>query len=253
MNRKFGRFWQLRSSIPALLRKRKLFFSLYGEDAIITALLHPGETGTYVDVGANHPVEGLNTYRLFLRGWSGLAIDPNPQFAALFKSRRPRDIYLTEGAATESGELTYFEFEHDTMNTPSPNRAAELDALGFRRVGSRAVPCRPLKVMVEHYLTGRQIDLLSVDCEGLDLDVLRSLDLGKHRPTVIIAEDADRYEGFRAGEGASALDAFLRQNDYLPIAQTGYSTIYVARDWQRLFKLSAAFSEDRISQRYILA
>ncbi len=244
---------QLSSSVPALLRERKAYFSLYGEDAILTALLHPGESGTYVDVGANHPVDGSNTYRLYLRGWSGLAVDPNPRFSALFKKRRPRDTHLTEGVATESGELTYFEYEHDTLNTLSAERAVELDELGFRRMGSQIVPCRPLRLMVEQHLAGRQIDVMSVDCEGLDLDVLRSLDLGVHRPTVVIVEDVDRYQGFRTGAGSGALDTYLRENGYLPVAQAGYSAIYVAQDWQRLFKLSAAFNEDRISQRYILA
>ena len=38
-----------------------------------------------------------------------------------------------------------------------------------------------------------EIDLPSIDCEGKDLDVLRSLDWDRWRPSVVIVEDSTRF------------------------------------------------------------
>ncbi|MEI9928867.1 MAG: hypothetical protein WDN44_15790 [Sphingomonas sp.] len=51
--------------------------SFFGEDVLLGRLLKTASSGTYVDVGANHPIEGSNTYRLYRQGWTGLTIDPN--------------------------------------------------------------------------------------------------------------------------------------------------------------------------------
>jgi len=50
-----------------------------------------------------------------------------------------------------------------------------------------------------------------------------------------------RFEGpfhaLRTGLGNSEIATFLRANDYEPISQALYSTLYVARDWEALFQI----------------
>jgi hypothetical protein len=113
-------------------------------------------------------------------------------------------------------------------------------------IAQQTVSCRPLREMIAEHLPGRQIDLLSVDCEGLDEDVLSSLDLTVHRPTVILVEDYARFYTFRDCEGASRLHRLMWTSGYRPIAQLAFSALYVAIDWRRLFMLSEAYCADRI-------
>src|SRR5262249_52403259 len=76
-----------------LLDRHKTFsYAQNGEDLIIDVLLGRKSVGRYVDVGCNHPVRLSNTYRLYLRGWTGLAIDANSTFEKEFVRRRPNDI-----------------------------------------------------------------------------------------------------------------------------------------------------------------
>lgn len=158
--------WRKRSSLRFLLNFSSATFSQYGEDLIFDRLLKPGREGTYVDVGANHPVHGSNSFRLYTRGWSGLAIDPNPRFGDVFRKHRPRDIFQTEGVSRDNGVLTYHAFEEDVFNTFDPARIEALIAEGRAPIGKTAVRCRPLAEIVDERLADRQIDLLNVDCEG---------------------------------------------------------------------------------------
>jgi hypothetical protein len=119
-------FWRERASFSEITRHSQPSFSQFGEDLVLQILLQPGREGTYVDVGANHPIKGSNTFRLYLRGWNGLAIDPNPSFASEFKKFRPRDRYLTEGVALERSTLTYHAFEDDVYNTFDPSVVSKL-------------------------------------------------------------------------------------------------------------------------------
>jgi FkbM family methyltransferase len=209
-------------------------FSHYGEDVAIAKLLRPQRRGTYVDVGANHPFVGLNTAYLYMLGWSGLAIDPNPAFSPEFKQRRPRDVHLTLGVAENDSELTYFEFNQDVLNTFSADRAQQLTDEGNGPIRKRQIPCRPLRTIIAEHLSNRHIDLLSVDCEGFDLEVLKSADLARLRPTVIVVEDFMRYVEFRDAMPAGEFDCYLRTEGYSPIFQSAWSSIYIANDWREL-------------------
>lgn len=232
--------------IPGLARALRFVHSQYGEDQMFRLLLHPSSQGTFVDVGAHHPIDGSNTFNLYLRGWKGVTIDPNPTFEPLYRRLRPGQRHLVEGVSAIAATLTYFEFQDSRHNTLSADRARDLAALGVEAIAQRQIACRPLRSIVEECLPRRQIDLLAVDCEGLDQQVLESLDLAAHRPTTILIEDYDRFTSVRDGEGSSALHDFMVRNGYYPIAQLAFSALYVARDWRDLFRLSGAFSEDRV-------
>ena len=47
-----------------------------GEDVVLFRALGGVESGRYVDVGANDPVADSISYAFYLRGWSGITIDP---------------------------------------------------------------------------------------------------------------------------------------------------------------------------------
>src|SRR5947209_16442824 len=69
-----------------------LSHSQFGEDMVLRHLLRAVSRGTFVDVGAYHPVNYSNTYRFYCHGWSGLNIDATADALDLFCVLRPRDI-----------------------------------------------------------------------------------------------------------------------------------------------------------------
>ena len=243
--------WRNKLLPMTTVRESHLTCSQYAEDMIFQRLLLPGTSGTYVDVGAHHPIKGSNTYRLYAHGWDGLTVDPNPAFAPLFRARRPRDIHIVEGVASKAGDLSYFQFSNDVMNTFSAERAKTLVADGHRLVKETVVPCRPLAEMVDEHLRGRPIDLLSVDCEGLDLDALKSLDLSTRRPTAIMIEDYGWLKHTQKLGAEGPLQGYLTGAGYTVIAQSGWTTILIANDWADLFERSPAYSAGRVQNGYL--
>ena len=53
-------------------------FSADGEDSILNKYLFGFEKGNYIDIRSNQPILGSNTYKLYLRNWKGICLDPIP-------------------------------------------------------------------------------------------------------------------------------------------------------------------------------
>lgn len=218
------KFRDYRLGLRAILRQlRSLGFAQYAEDT----LLHqfgPQTAGFYIDVGACHPWRESNTYKLYLRGWDGLTIEPNPDAAPLFRKMRPRDTHLTIGIAAEPATLTYQRFDDAKLNSFDPEQATRMNATPRDRID---VPCLPLSEVIATHGAGRRIDLLSIDCEGLDLAALTSLDLQTTRPRVIVIEDFDQFLQNNTPGGQSEIRAALLSQDYVVVSQGLFSFLYV--------------------------
>lgn len=218
-------------------------YSQYCEDELLFSMMKPARRGFYVDVGAYDPIEGSNTYKLYRRGWSGLTIEPNPGAAWKFKLLRGRDTHLVMGASARPETLRYFAFDVAMLNTTDAERANGLAETGFGRPRVHDIRCEPLSAIMERYVPDRHIDLLNVDCEGLDLTVLQSLDFAERRPTVVMVEDLERYYELSGRDVATPIVRFMRERGYRLLAQLAYTSIYVAMDWRELNRRSGAFRE----------
>ena len=118
-----------------------------------------------------------------------------------------------------SGSMTYL------MNRryPACNRIlSEAPATAGSDETLIAVPTRPLGRIMDELLLKTRIDLLSIDCEGSDLDILRDYDFSRRRPGVIAAEDS-------AVRTDSALSDFLQTKDYECKAHIGLTKIFQSR------------------------
>ncbi len=232
----------VRGVLPVLQRIRSVSFALYAEDVLLPHM-HPQGTGFYVDVGAFHPQMLSNTYKLYLKGWNGLTIEPNPGVTDMFKRARPRDTHLTLGIAERESELTYYKFRDGAQNTFDAARAAELQ---IDQIGEVPVRCTPLNEVFEQHCRDRHVDLLNVDCEGRDLEVIQSLDWRRHRPTMLIVEDFEQFEaGASPTPVSSAIRSFMLGQDYAIASQAVFSFFYVDRHAFRQTDRSSGFRLDR--------
>lgn len=167
------------------------YYAEYGEDSIVNCLLHYKRDGFYVDVGAFHPKRLSSTYYFYKKQkWNGIVVEPNPRNCELFRSCRKRDIVVNRGAASISDRLNYYMFHDASQNTFSSDFKDDRLKEGMIVKDEKVIQVEPLaKIIEENLPPGRQIDYLNVDVEGLDLDVLKSNDWEKYRPSVITVED----------------------------------------------------------------
>ena len=211
---------------PILSRSRSISFSQYAEDLLFYHM-QPQYEGFYVDVGAFHPHVHSNTYKFYLKGWRGVTVEPNPDIAPAFNSTRPRDTHLTIGIAAAASHLTYYRFEDAHRNTFDADFVSHVSS---PRRGEVHVPCVPLSAVFDEHCAGKQVDLISIDCENRDLEVAASLDWSRHRPTVVVIEDFEQFDsGANAAVPPSAIRSFFASRDYALAAQAFFSSIYVNR------------------------
>jgi len=197
----------------ALGRGAKRSYGQFGEDAIVQSVLK-NKKGFYVDVGAFHPILYSNTYALYRRGWSGVAIDPNPLAERLFAVFRPRDSFFRCGVG-QKGSRTYHTYNEAGYNTFSETEVAERSLITrLRSMGSYATPVRPLAELVAR--SGiTKIDFLNVDAEGMDLEILKTHDWSV-RPTIIAVE----------GIVGDKTCAYLAQQGYKLIGLAGLTLLF---------------------------
>jgi len=164
-------------------------FSHEGEDRVLALIFSLQEKGFYVDAGACHPERFSNTHLLYLRGWRGINIDAMPGAMDAFKKMCPQDINLAMGIDVENGTRDLHLFEEPAINTFDLKWAERRMAAGCKRERVVKVEVRTINSILEEYLPRQtQIDLLSMDIEGLDTFVLNTLDFTRYRPKVIVYE-----------------------------------------------------------------
>jgi FkbM family methyltransferase len=165
-------------------------WSQEGEDMVLRRIYENKKNGFYVDVGAHHPKRFSNTYLFYRRGWRGINIDAMPGSMDLFQKLRPRDINLELGVGQLEAELNYHVFNEPALNGFSAKLSDErtLENIKYFVKEIRKISVRPLQKILHEHLKGQKIDFLSVDVEGLDLEVLKSNDWNKYRPKFVLAE-----------------------------------------------------------------
>ena len=156
---------------------------------ILDRFLEYRDSGFYVDVGAHHPKRFSNTYRLYRRGWMGINIDANPGSMQMFKRVRPRDINVEAGVSSTRQELTYYVFNEPALNTFKKDLALERAGGIYSIIKEVKIVTAPLGELLDQYLPAKtEIDLLTIDVEGLDYEVLRSNDWSRYSPEFILVE-----------------------------------------------------------------
>ena len=202
-------------------------YSQEGEDLILRRLFLGQKVGFYADVGAHHPKRLSNTYLFYLAGWSGINIDAMPGSMAVFRQERPRDRNIEAAIGIDSGTTrTFWIFNEPALNTfdEALARSREGGPYQFTIIGKHEVRTRALsEIFDENVPKGTKIDFLTVDVEGLDLEVLKTNDWQRYRPSYVLAEC---YGVPLAELHHDLVCLFLFNNRYEVVAKTVNTVIF---------------------------
>lgn len=163
-------------------------FSQTGEDLLLRKLLGLRKGVFYVDVGSNHPVRYSNTLNMYLDGGMGICIDANKDLVDLFRKIRKRDIVVRSAISDVEEEVTFHISSDDLVSTADTETFEEWSKKwNFEK--EEVIKTRTLNsVLVENLPDNQKIDVLSIDVEGYDFKVLKSIDLDLYRPKIIVIE-----------------------------------------------------------------
>lgn len=204
-------------------------FSQCGEDLIVWYIFNElgVEKPTFIDIGAYHPYTINNTYLMYTRGCRGVLVEPNVDMTAVLKKERPEDKTLAIGIGlSATTEADYYRMNEPSWNTFDKDMADHYVKVSGGEKKILEVVKVPLvnvnEVIAKHH-GGKTPDYFSVDVEGLELDILKSLDWAKHRPKVVCVET------LVAGTRRQKLETvtFLTEKGYVVRGSSFVNTILV--------------------------
>jgi FkbM family methyltransferase len=143
--------------------------------------------GYFVEVGANHPTGGSQSWPLEQLGWRGMLVEPLPELHSMLGGARPLSVAIQAACGSPSqrgrrhlhvpGDMTGFATLARNVDDPyvEYTRSVEVDV-------------KTLDELLESQDV-TQVDFVSIDTEGTELDVLRGFNLAKYRPSLLLIED----------------------------------------------------------------
>ncbi|MGI8527014.1 MAG: FkbM family methyltransferase [Pseudolabrys sp.] len=154
------------------------------EHRLVRDFLGPAR-GYFVEVGANEPRQGSQTWALEQSGWTGILVEPQPELAQKLKSQRTAKVFAVACSSPKNaGRLLPL---HVAGPMSSLDRAQM--SPGALPEATISVPVRTLDEMLIEAQAPAPIDFLSVDIEGHELEALRGFDFRRWRPRLILLED----------------------------------------------------------------
>jgi FkbM family methyltransferase len=170
----------------------------------------------YMEIGAHDGIRETNTrfYDVCL-GWKGLLVEPHPANWEKLVNLRPSAHHLGMApSCLENSTEGFVLFPKEAYTSAQAN----IDG------NSLEVHCGPLSFYL-NALEMKHIDFWSLDVEGSELDVLRTVDFARVQIDVIIVESDNRMRhqpGYK--QKVENVRLFLKENGYLML-----KTVYVPR------------------------
>jgi FkbM family methyltransferase len=155
--------------------------------------------GFFIEAGGNDGYTQSNTYWLErFRGWSGVLVEPVPELVAEARIERPQSTVVQAALVpADHPEPTVRMTFGDLMTVVQGVHENEKEwtsaglMLGWRDPYECDVPARALSDILDEIGAPADIDLLSLDVEGFEVQALRGLDLERHAPRHILVEMHD--------------------------------------------------------------
>jgi FkbM family methyltransferase len=185
--------------------------------------------GFFVEVGANDPYSGSQTWLLEKNGWRGVLVEPQAALCEKLRQGRKNSQVFQVACSSpgREGEATLNLGPHSGVSTLEN----QIDAQGTQFVGEERVKVTTLdKVLGE--ANAPAIDFLSMDVEGHEVEVMRGFDFGKYRPSLILIEDnayTMNKHRFLTQHGYKLVKRTLLNNWYIPQNEPFHMTFWLER------------------------
>lgn len=142
--------------------------------------------GTFLDLGANDGETLSNTRALAELGWCGVLVEPSPtafaKLKSLYDGQKKGCFYVYNyGIGNHNGKAPFYD-SGTLLKTGDTSLVSTLDKKETKRF-DRVTPYNEIEVKVYRWKTFlnrlyiKAFDFVSIDCEGLDLDILQQMDV----------------------------------------------------------------------------
>ncbi|MFB0767363.1 FkbM family methyltransferase [Aeromonas salmonicida] len=178
----------------------------------------PGRNGFFIEAGANNGIKQSNSYYFAKTlGWRGILVEAIPSLFKECVTNRPESkVYnyaLVPSSEIESVTMHFADLMSTVDGALKDKQNEHIDiGLKVQNIAQSYiinVPAKTLSDLINTYkgnesISILDIDFLSLDVEGYELQVLQGLNLDIHRPRYILVES----------KAIDSIDAYLSFHDY---------------------------------------
>jgi FkbM family methyltransferase len=213
----------------------------FDEDRILQEIFGDRELGYCVEVGANDGVTGSASYVFEKHGWRCLLVEPIP--ARVEEIRRNRDC-LVAGCAASSreGQATFIVAEGVDQISTLDLTTERVDWIV--RAGGTVTEIVVRLATLDSLLEEAgfpEIQFITIDVEGHELDVLEGFSLERHQPRIVIVED-------NSVDGDPRVARHMSDHGYVHFRRTGVNEWYAHRSDSELVQADRIRSFERAKQ-----
>ncbi|AEM21637.1 putative methyltransferase FkbM family [Brachyspira intermedia PWS/A] len=179
------------------------------EQDFISYLIFSGKKkGFFIDIGANDGIKISNTYFFEKLGWSGICVEANPIIYEQLEKNRNCDLYNAAILDKKMDSVKLVNYEgHSLM--------AKID-ISESKENSLNIKSMTFDELMYNYKNISSIDLLSIDVEGFELNILKTIDFNKYDIKLIIVENNEKegvLEQYMKSKGYRLLIDIYRSHD----------------------------------------
>ena len=199
------------------------FKSQSDQDLIVLAYFNNKKDGFFIDIGAFDGVAISNTYALEQIGWTGICIEPLPeQFLNLQKNRKC-DLYNVAIGENDDTTIEFIDADgysgfESTMSKNHKSRVKE----SFGELKKINVKTMTFGKLMQKYPERTHINYMSIDVEGGELAILKTIDFSIFSFDIITIENNNKVE----------VDKYMLEKGYHVLFDIGVDSIYI-RDGDR--------------------
>ena len=174
--------------------KRMRYYSQNGEDFLLWEFFRRKKSGFYMEIGAFDGIHLSNSYIFEKTGWKGICIEAHPDYYQKCKKNRPGSMCI-HAACVGDETIDEVAFHSEEMGLLSGIKMRDdikqryegrnLKFKGFNLVN---VPASTLDGILETFAPPPEIDFVSIDVEGHEMEVLKGFDIDKYKPRVLVVE-----------------------------------------------------------------
>lgn len=166
------------------------YYSRKKEELIIRSILQDRKKGFFLDVGCAGPFLNSNTFFLeWHLGWTGIAVDANPQNRKRWEKYRTKSKLLTFLVTDHSGAIGKF-YKAGHVGSTQRERIVMNKTVHGKEI---QLPTITLSKLLDDSGV-EKIDFLSMDIEESELKALAGFDIERFRPDLVCIERAVKNE-----------------------------------------------------------
>lgn len=206
--------------VPSFLNKR--YFGLNRLDKKLATYINYRD-GFFVELGANDGLSQSNTRHFELhKGWRGVLVEPYlPNFEKLKAVRSSRTSKFNAACVSFDYKDGFVDLVYSNLMTAAVGLESDVDdagqhalsgarhLAGVDKVHSFRATARPLNDLLIEAAAPKEIDLLSLDVEGSEIEVLKGIDHSQFRFKFIVVECRNLFQ----------MDSFLQSVGYQRFVQ----------------------------------